>query len=64
MKAVILISYKVSHRDLSKVSKSDHMTMRISLPVDPRVMSTEYSKRDQLWVSDYDLLQNFRIAFF
>ena len=64
MKAVILIGYKVSHRDLSKVSKSDHMTMRISLSLDPRVMSTEYSKCDQLWVSDYDLLQNFGIAFF
>jgi hypothetical protein len=33
-------------------AKNDHMTMMISLPVDPQVMCIELSENDQLWVTD------------
>jgi len=45
--------------------KNDHMTMMISLPVDPQVMCIELSEHDQLWVTDdaYHITYIFSLIF-
>ena len=42
--------------------QNDHMSRRISLSVDPRVMSGELSKRDQMWVTDDDLQATYNVS--